>query len=130
VRQVFFNALFGQFAHQLLATINSTQKPVDRSLTYKLFGYNVSDEPEEFWTPDKLAVFPARKLGTDDESLLKGRITVAPETRRVLGEPDGKGRVARIDCGCRGRNLAPYLFEPKKRCQRDAQRNGSAAQRA
>jgi hypothetical protein len=70
------------------------------------------------------------KLGTDDESLLKGRITVAPETRRILDEPDGKGRVARIDCGCRGRNLAPYLFQPKKRCQRDAQRNGSAAQRA
>jgi hypothetical protein len=25
---------------QLFATINSTQKPVDKSLTYELFGYN------------------------------------------------------------------------------------------
>jgi DNA phosphorothioation-associated DGQHR protein 1 len=76
---------------QLFATINSTQKPVDRSLTYELFGYNVSDEPEEFWTPDKLAVFLTRKLGTDDESLLKGRITVAPKRDEFLESLTGKG---------------------------------------
>ena len=39
---------------QVFATINSTQKRVDRSLTFELFGYNVSDEPEDLWTPDKL----------------------------------------------------------------------------
>ena len=33
---------------QIFATINSTQKRVDRSLTFELFGYNVSDEPEEY----------------------------------------------------------------------------------
>jgi len=64
---------------QIFATINSTQKRVDRSLTYELFGYNVSDEPEEYWTPDKLAVFFARKLATDTNSPLRGRITVAPK---------------------------------------------------
>ncbi|ABG30486.1 DNA phosphorothioation-associated DGQHR protein 1 [Roseobacter denitrificans] len=64
---------------QIFATINSTQKRVDRSLTYELFGYNVSDEPEEYWTPDKLAVFFARKLATDSGSPLRGRITVAPK---------------------------------------------------
>ena len=64
---------------QIFATINSTQKKVDRSLTYELFGYNVSDEPEEFWTPDKLAVFFTRKLATDEDSPLRGRITVAPK---------------------------------------------------
>lgn len=69
---------------QVFATINSTQKRVDRSLTFELFGYNVSDEPEEFWTPDKLAVFFARKLGTDEGSYLCGRIVVAPKRDRAL----------------------------------------------
>jgi len=64
---------------QIFATINSTQKRVDRSLTFELFGYNVSDEPEEYWTPDKLAVFFTRKLATDTDSPLRGRIMVAPK---------------------------------------------------
>lgn len=69
---------------QIFATINSTQKPVDRSLTYELFGYNVSDEPEEYWTPDKLAVFLARKLGTQSSSPLKGKIAVSPKRDEAL----------------------------------------------
>ena len=64
---------------QLFATINSTQKRVDRSLTFELFGYNVDDEDEKYWTPDKLAVFLTRKLGTDENSCLKGHIFVAPK---------------------------------------------------
>jgi len=64
---------------QLFATINSNQVPVGKSLTFELFGYNVSDEPDSLWTPDKLAVFLARKLATDDGSALKGRIAVAPK---------------------------------------------------
>ena len=64
---------------QIFATINSTQKRVDRSLTFELFGYNVSDEPEKLWTPDKLAVFFTRKLATDQESPLRGRVMVAPK---------------------------------------------------
>ena len=64
---------------QIFATINSTQKRVDRSLTFELFGYNVSDEAEEYWTPDKLAVFFTRKLSTDEDSPLRGRILVAPK---------------------------------------------------
>lgn len=69
---------------QIFATINSTQKPVDRSLTYELFGYNVSDEPEEYWTPDKLAVFLARKLATQSSSPLKGKIAVSPKRDEAL----------------------------------------------
>ena len=64
---------------QIFAVINSTQKRVDRSLTYELFGYNLADEAENYWTPDKLAVFFTRKLGTDQESPLRGRIVVAPK---------------------------------------------------
>ncbi len=69
---------------QLFATINSTQKQVDKSLTYELFGYNISDEPPERWTPDKLAVFLTRRLNTRDESPLKGHILVAPKRDRAL----------------------------------------------
>lgn len=69
---------------QIFATINSNQKKVDRSLTYELFGYNVSDEDADYWTPDKLAVFFARKLATDKESPLRGRIMVAPKRDKAL----------------------------------------------
>ena len=72
------------FQAQLFATINSTQKPVDRSLTYELFGYNVSEEPEELWTPDKLAVFLTRKLGTEADSPMRGKIMVAPKMDQAL----------------------------------------------
>lgn len=62
----------------IFATINSTQKPVDKSLTYELFGYNVADEREDEWSPEKLAVFLSRRLATDPESKLAGRVGVAP----------------------------------------------------
>ncbi|GLS00440.1 hypothetical protein GCM10007859_04460 [Brevundimonas denitrificans] len=71
---------------QLFATINSTQKPVDRSLTYELFGYNVDEEKVDFWTPDKLAVFLTRKLGTEASSPLRSRIVVAPKKDARLEE--------------------------------------------
>lgn len=85
VCSVFFD-LNKPFQAQLFATINSTQKPVDRSLTYELFGYNLSEESEESWSPDKLAVFLARKLNTEDGSPLCGRVTIAPEGDLLLGE--------------------------------------------
>jgi len=71
---------------QIFATINSNQKKVDRSLAYELFGYNVSDEDETYWTPDKLAVFFTRKLATDPDSPLSGRIMVAPKRDKALEE--------------------------------------------
>lgn len=69
---------------QLFATINSTQKPVDKSLTYELFGYNIEEEEENYWSPDKLAVFLTRRLGTDEKSPLKGRIHIAPKKDEAL----------------------------------------------
>jgi DNA phosphorothioation-associated DGQHR protein 1 len=69
---------------QLFATINSTQKRVDKSLTYELFGYNLNEENERYWSPDKLAVFFTRKLATDDKSPLKGRIVIAPKKDEAL----------------------------------------------
>jgi len=78
----------------LFATINSTQKPVDRSLTFELFGYNISEEAAQQWSPDKLAVYLTRRLGADLESPLRGRITVAPEHDFEI--PRGLGRPWRI----------------------------------
>lgn len=72
------------FQAQLFATINSTQKPVDKSLTYELFGYNLEEESNEYWSPDKLAVFLTRKLATEDDSPLKGRIVIAPKRDQAL----------------------------------------------
>lgn len=63
----------------LFATINSTQKQVNRSMTYELFGYNLEEEEPVFWSPDKLAVYLARRLNTDQESPLVKRILVAPQ---------------------------------------------------
>jgi DNA phosphorothioation-associated DGQHR protein 1 len=85
VCSIFFD-LNKPFQAQLFATINSTQKPVDRSQTYELFGYNILEESESYWSPDKLAVFLARKLNTDEASPIKGRIAIAPEGDLTFGE--------------------------------------------
>jgi DNA phosphorothioation-associated DGQHR protein 1 len=69
---------------QLFATINSTQKPVDKSLTFELFGYNIAEEDSALWSPDKLAVFLTRRLATDSESPLRGRIVIAPKRDQAL----------------------------------------------
>jgi DNA phosphorothioation-associated DGQHR protein 1 len=73
------------FQAQLFAVINSTQKPVPKNLTYELFGYNISEEKADFWTPDKLAVFLARKLGTEESSPLIGRLNVGPLYSEDIG---------------------------------------------
>lgn len=63
----------------LFATINSNQKKVDRSLALEQFGYNVDDESEKAWTPEKFAVFLSRKLNTDElNSPFYRHIKVAP----------------------------------------------------
>lgn len=78
------------FQAYLFATINSTQKPVDRSQTYELFGYNVENEPEDEWSPDKLAVFLARKLNTDPNSPFYNRILVSAENDIVLSRAEAR----------------------------------------
>lgn len=77
---------------QLFATINSTQKQVPKSLTYELFGYNVEAEEEQYWAPDKLAVFFSRRLGVDADSPLKSRIVIAaPQKDGSLAQSLGTG---------------------------------------
>ncbi|WP_394555945.1 DGQHR domain-containing protein [Acinetobacter baumannii] len=71
---------------QIFAVINSTQKPVDKSLTYNLYGYNIEEEEEIYWSPDKLAVFLTRKLMVDNNSPLKGRIKITANLDNNLKE--------------------------------------------
>lgn len=71
----------------LFAVINSTQKPVNKSQTYELFGYNINEEEEKFWSPDKLAVFITRKLNLGDPpSPLKGKVIISAAKDSSLHE--------------------------------------------
>lgn len=81
---------------QIFATINSTQKPVDRSLTYELFGYNIEEEKEFFWSPDKLAVYLTRRLSIEEKSPLRGRVVISPkkDNRIELLSKDKNWRVS------------------------------------
>lgn len=67
----------------LFATINAKQKPVDKSQTYELFGYSLDDEEPESWTPDKLAVFLARKLNSESDSPFFRHILIPAENEIV-----------------------------------------------
>lgn len=67
------------FQAYLFATINYNQKPVDKSQTYELYGYNLEEEPPEAWSPEKVAVFLCRKLNADQSSVLKDHIIVAAQ---------------------------------------------------
>jgi DNA phosphorothioation-associated DGQHR protein 1 len=69
----------------VFATINSNQKKVDRSLALEQFGYNLDDESEKAWTPEKFAVFISRKLNTDSQaSPFFHHIKVAPLNSEIL----------------------------------------------
>jgi DNA phosphorothioation-associated DGQHR protein 1 len=62
----------------LFATININQRKVDKSLAYEQFGYNLDDEDQESWAPDKLAVFFTRRLNLNPDSPLYSHIKIAP----------------------------------------------------
>lgn len=75
---VFFD-LPKPYQARLFATINSTQRPVNKSQTYELFGYNIEEEPATKWTPEKFAVFLARKLNAERDSPFWQHIVVPAE---------------------------------------------------
>jgi DNA phosphorothioation-associated DGQHR protein 1 len=74
----------------IFATINFNQKKVDRSLAYELFGYNLENEPEESWSPDKLSVSLTRKLNLDSESPFYKHILIAAQDDHILFEVSPK----------------------------------------
>jgi DNA phosphorothioation-associated DGQHR protein 1 len=75
---VYFD-LPNSYQAQLFATINSNQKRVDKSLAFEQFGFNIGDEPEKSWTPEKLAVFLSRRLNSDSASPFFAHIKLAPK---------------------------------------------------
>ncbi len=75
---VFFD-LPKPYQARLFATINSTQRPVNKSQTYELFGYNIEEEPATKWTPEKFAVFMARKLNAEKNSPFWQHVVVPAE---------------------------------------------------
>ena len=78
VCSVFFD-LPKPYQARLFATINANQRPVNKSQTYELFGYNLEEEPAKKWTPEKLAVFMARKLNAEKTSPFHDHIVVPAE---------------------------------------------------
>lgn len=79
VCSVFFN-LPNPYQAFLFATINGNQKPVSKSLSLDLYGYNLEHEPINKWNPEKLAVSLSRKLNFNNDSPLFNSIKLAPIT--------------------------------------------------
>lgn len=77
VCSIFFD-LPAPYQAYLFATINGNQKRVDKSLALELFGYNIDNEPQNTWSPEKLAVFLTRKFNFTKDSPLYQRIKLAP----------------------------------------------------
>lgn len=80
---VFFD-LPNSYQAFLFATINGNQKKVDKSLALEQFGFNVEDEPQTSWTPEKLAVYFSRKFNSDINSPFYKHIKVAPRDDNFL----------------------------------------------
>jgi len=88
VCSVFFD-LPSPYQAYLFATINGNQKRVDKSLSLELFGYSVDEEPQDTWSPEKLAVYLTRKFNFKKDSPLYQRIKLAPlytEIKDVVDE--------------------------------------------
>lgn len=77
VCSIFFD-LPSPYQAYLFATINGNQKRVDKSLSLELFGYSVEEEPQDTWSPEKLAVYLTRKFNFKKDSPLYQRIKLAP----------------------------------------------------
>ena len=60
----------------VFATINFNQKPVNKSLNYELFAFDIDNEKPSTWSPDKLAVFLSRRLNADSKSPLFGHVKI------------------------------------------------------
>ena len=78
VCSVFFE-LPKSYQARLFATINANQRPVNKSQTYELFGYNLEDESPDKWTPEKLSVYMSRKLNAELDSPFHQHIIVPAE---------------------------------------------------
>ncbi len=101
----------------LFATININQRKVDKSLAYEQFGYNLDEEPQESWAPDKLAVFFTRKLNLNPESPMYQRIKIAPLDADLVFPPVSDGHW-QVSTACVVEGLLS-LFSSKPQSDRD-----------
>jgi len=87
------------FQAYLFATININQRKVDKSLAYEQFGYNLEEEGQQGWAPDRAAVFLTRRLNLDPDSPLHLRVKIAPlEADLVI--PSGSSQSWVISTAC------------------------------
>jgi len=116
------------FQALLFATINFNQKKVDRSQAYELFGFDLEDEPENSWSPDKAAVYIARRLNMNPESAFRGHITIAAQDINVLGELQGVDNQWKVSMATVVDGLI-RLFSKSPRNDKDALRSIPASHR-
>ncbi|MBA6365113.1 DGQHR domain-containing protein [Colwellia sp. BRX8-8] len=67
----------------VFATINFNQKPVDKSLAYNLFGYQLDNLESKHWSPDLLAVNLCRHFAETEGSFFYSHINYRLKTRNV-----------------------------------------------
>ncbi|MFA0162135.1 DGQHR domain-containing protein [Vibrio splendidus] len=67
----------------VFATINFNQAPVDKSLAYNLFGYQLGHTDSEYWSPDLLAVNMCRFFSEKEDSFFYGHINYRLAQRNV-----------------------------------------------
>lgn len=67
----------------VFATINFNQKPVDKSLAYNLFGYQLDNLESKHWSPDLLAVNLCRYFAETEGSFFYSHINYRLKTRNV-----------------------------------------------
>ncbi|MEZ8228119.1 DGQHR domain-containing protein [Vibrio splendidus] len=67
----------------VFATINFNQTPVDKSLAYTLFGYQLDNLAPKYWSPDLLAVNLCRYFAENEDSFFYSHINYRLKTRNV-----------------------------------------------
>jgi DNA phosphorothioation-associated DGQHR protein 1 len=67
----------------IFATINFNQTPVDKSLAYNLFGYQLDHLEPEYWSPDLLAVNLCRYFSENSNSFFFGHVNYRLAKRNV-----------------------------------------------
>ena len=67
----------------VFATVNFNQSPVDKSLAYNLFGYQLDRLDSEVWSPDLLAINLCRYFATADGEFFCGHINFRLKEKNV-----------------------------------------------
>ncbi|MEZ9894694.1 DGQHR domain-containing protein [Vibrio lentus] len=67
----------------VFATVNFNQAPVDKSVAYNLFGYQLDRVEEKYWSPDLLGVNLCRYFSETEGSFFYGHINYRLANRNV-----------------------------------------------